>query len=289
MKLALRTICCTLAGILFASTASFAQTIDPDASVELSLWPALEGLAPYELMPDQGDGVIRITNIKCPTLAVYPAAAADKPSPAILICPGGGYAKLAYNKEGTEIAQWLNTLGIAAAVLKYRVPDDRTGALEDAQRAMGLLREHAEAWNIDPRRVGVLGFSAGGHLAARLGANSKKRAYEQVDAADDWSCRPDYTILIYPAYIAERSYDVAPEIPVNEGAPPAFIVQTQDDTHYINSSLAYYMALKGAGVPAELHLFPVGGHGYGLRPSEAAVSGWPSLCARWLETAGILR
>jgi acetyl esterase/lipase len=255
----------------------------------LPLWPGRTAIDQETVQPDKGDGVIRLTDIANPSMAVFPAPPTSSPTPAVLVCPGGGYAKLAYNKEGTEVAAWLNTLGITVGVLKYRVPNDREGALADAQRAMGLLRHHAMKWHIDPSRIGVLGFSAGGHLAARTSTNYAARTYPAVDEADTLPCRPDFTILIYPAYIAEGNYTPAPDIPVIKDTPPAFILQTQDDSSYINSSIAYYIALKDAGVPAELHLFPEGGHGYGLRPSENAVSGWPVLCARWLKTAGILR
>lgn len=256
---------------------------------DLPLWPDKTAIDQETVQPDTGDGVIRLTDIAHPSVRVFPAPNATSPTPAVLICPGGAYAKLAYNKEGTEIAEWLHTLGVAGVVLKYRVPDDRDGALQDAQRAMGLIRHHAEAWNIDPARVGVLGFSAGGHLAARVSNNYAQRTYPVVDDADILPCRPDFTVLVYPAYIAKDTYTVAAEIPVNSETPPAFIVQTQDDRHYINSSLAYYMALKDAGVPGELHVYPVGGHGYGMRSSENAIAGWPGLCARWLQTTGVVR
>jgi acetyl esterase/lipase len=261
--------------------------IDPDADEVLPLWEARADLTAYRLQADRGDGVIRISEVENPTLAWYPAHPSDGPTPAVLVCPGGGYSKLAYNKEGTEIATWLNGLGISAGVLKYRVPDNRDGALEDAQRAMGLLRHRASAWNIDPTRVGVLGFSAGGHLAARLSTQGTARAYPKRDGADDHPCRPDFTVLVYPAYLGDDTLQLPAEIPVASDTPPAFIVQTQDDRHYIDSSLAYYVALKKANVPAELHLFPEGGHGYGMRPSTHAVSGWPALCARWMTTIGI--
>lgn len=273
----------------FASTVRADKVTDPNATSVIPLWPDKATEVPYERMPDQGDSVIRLTGVANPTLSLYPAASTGAPAPAVLVCPGGGYSKLAYNKEGTEIAAWLNNLGITAAVLKYRVPDNRDGALADAQRAMGLLRHNAAKWHIDSSRIGVLGFSAGGHLSARLSTNYDKRAYDAIDDADASPCKPDFTILIYPAYIAKDDYKTAPEIPVNNQTPPAFILQTQDDTHYINSSIAYYIALKDAGVPAELHLFPEGGHGYGMRPSDHAVSKWPELCARWLKTAGVLQ
>jgi acetyl esterase/lipase len=255
----------------------------------ITLWPERSEIEKEDVQPDRGDGVIRLTNIANPSLHVYPAPKADAPVPAVLVCPGGGYVKLAYNKEGTEVAEWLNSIGIAAAVLKYRVPGDREGALEDVQRAMGLLRFHGARWNVDPGRIGVLGFSAGGHLAARLSTTNESRVYEGIDDADGTSCRPDFTVLIYPAYIARKDYKVASKIAVNVKTPPAFILQTQDDTHYINSSIAYYIALKDAGIPAELHVYPIGGHGYGMRPSSDAVSGWPALCARWLKTSGIVK
>lgn len=270
------------------STHAAPVDIDPGVSHLLDLWDSQAGESKYVVQEDQGDGVIRISNVESPTLAVYLAPASEIPTAAVLICPGGGYSKLAYNKEGTEIATWLNGHGISAAVLKYRVPGNRDGALEDAQRAMGLIRQHEGEWNIDPKRVGILGFSAGGHLAARTSTTSL-RAYEPTDEADSLRCTPDFTILIYPAYIGDGDYKVASEIAVDSDTPRAFIVQTQDDKHYIDSSIAYYMALKEAGVASELHLYPTGGHGYGMRPSTDGVSGWPELCSRWLKTIGIVK
>lgn len=275
--------------LLSITSIAAADNLDPNAAEVLSLWPAKAQDATYEAAPDKGDGVIRLTGVANPTLAFYPAQSGAGAAPCVLVCPGGGYKILAYNKEGTEVATWLNSIGVSAAVLKYSVPDNRDGALQDVQRAMGILRQRAKEWNIDPERVGVLGFSAGGHLSARLSTNYQQRGYGPVDAADEFPCKPDFSVLVYPAYIASEDHTPAPEIPVDRDTPPAFIVQTQDDSHYVNSSIAYYLALKEAGVPAELHLYPQGGHGYGLRPSESAVSGWPDLCARWLRTAGILR
>ena len=216
------------------------------------------------------------------SIAVFPAPEGDSPAPAVLVCPGGGYGILAYDLEGTEIAQWLNSIGFTAVVLKYRVPDNRAGALEDAQRSLSLMRHHAGAWNIDPDHIGILGFSAGGHLAARTSAGTGGRAYTAVDDADQQRCTPDFTVLVYPAYLSDEHVALPAEIAVSKETPPAFIVQTQDDKHYIDSSLAYYTALKSVDVPAELHLFPEGGHGNGLRPSKHAVSGWPALCGAWL-------
>ena len=280
-----------LAFLTLLSTYAIADPIhdlDPGATDVISLWPDKADAPPYEVTPAKADGVIRLTGVANPTLAVYPAKPGPEPMPAVLVCPGGGYRILAYNKEGTSIAEWLNSIGVSAAVLKYTVPDNRDAALQDAQRAMGILRQRAAEWNIDPNRVGVLGFSAGGHLSARLSTNYRQRIYPRVDGADDLPCKPDFSVLVYPAYIAATDYTAAPEIPVDTDTPPAFVVQAQDDTHYINSGIAYYLALKAAKVPAELHLFPVGGHGYGLGASDKAVSNWPALCARWMKTAAIL-
>ncbi len=262
--------------------------IDPGADHLITLWPELDGASRYSIQEDQGDGVIRLSNVENPTLAVYLAPHTGASTPAVLVCPGGGYAKLAYNKEGTEVAEWLNSLGISAAVLKYRVPGNRAGALADAQRAMGLLRHHGEEWHIDPERIGILGFSAGGHLAACASNNFAERSYVAVDDADALSSRPNFSVLVYPAYLGGADLALVPEAPVSGNTPPAFIVQTQDDKHYIDSSISYYVALKNAGVSGELHVYPKGGHGYGLRPSENAVSTWPTLCGRWLKTIGVL-
>ncbi|MCF7976345.1 MAG: alpha/beta hydrolase [Phycisphaerae bacterium] len=225
---------------------------------------------------------MRVTNVSVPTLAVYKAPNQRGPVGAVMICPGGGYHILAYDLEGTEIAEWLNSIGLTAVVLKYRVPQNRDGAIQDAQRGLGLIRQHAKDWGIDPTRVGVLGFSAGGHLSAYLSTHYAQRGYAAVDEADALSCRPDFTVLVYPAYLGTPDWDLVDEIPVTRDTPPAFIVQTQDDKALVPSSLAYYKGLSQAGVPAELHLFPTGGHGYGMRPSVYPVTEWPRLCETWL-------
>ncbi len=227
-------------------------------------------------------GVLRISNVSKPTLSLFPGRKTRQAKRTVLVLPGGGYSILAFNLEGTEIAGWLNRAGYAAAVLKYRVPRNRPGALQDAQRALGLLRQRAGEWGLDPNRMGVLGFSAGGHLAASLSNHYHKRAYSEVDAADRISCRPDFTVLIYPAYLGATDSTLADDIPVTEQTPPAFILQTQDDRRLVSSSTAYYLALSRVKVSAELHLFPTGGHGYGLRPSAYPVSQWPELCETWM-------
>ncbi len=257
-----------------------------DARLTLNLWPNTfledDGHPPEGVEPDRGDGVIRVNNVSVPTIALYPAPKTEQPSPAVLICPGGGYSILAINKEGTELAEWLNGIGVTALVLKYRVPKNRPSAFQDGQRAMGLIRQHAREWHIAPECVGVMGFSAGGHLAASLSTRYEKRAHAPLDEADTLNCRPDFTMLIYPAYLNGDGYKLVEEVKVTPETPPCFLVQTQDDKNYVDSSIAYYLACKAAGVPAEIHLYPHGGHGYGMRTSPHAVSGWPTLCAAWL-------
>lgn len=230
----------------------------------------------------------RLTSVTRPTLTVYQAQNTTGPAPAVLICPGGAYKILATNIEGSEVAEWLNSIGLTAAVLKYRVPDNRPAALQDAQRAMAILRQRGTEWNIDPKRLGVMGFSAGGHLSARLCSTGGERMYQPIDEADQVSCRPDFCILVYPAYLADKDMRLTEGIQVSSLTPPTFLVQTEDDKNYVWSGIAYTAALVKAGIPCEYHLFPKGGHGYGLRKSAKSVSGWQNLCSRWMRTAGIL-
>jgi len=273
--------CRILTLALVMTTTSFATPL-PEPAHTMELWPALAGKSTGEPVAGKDDGILRLTDVENPSIAVFPATQSPSPAPAVLVCPGGGYGILAYDLEGTEVAQWLNSIGFTAVVLKYRVPDNRAGALEDAQRSLSLMRKHADTWNIDPDHIGILGFSAGGHLAASTSAHAGGRSYTAVDDADQQRCAPDFTVLVYPAYLSDEHFALPAEIAVSKETPPAFIVQTQDDKHYIDSSLAYYIALKSVDVPAELHLFPEGGHGYGLRASKHAVSGWPALCGAWL-------
>jgi acetyl esterase/lipase len=251
--------------------------------------------AEKELPLRPNDTTIRVTDVTRPTLTVYRPSADKDTGAAVVICPGGAYKILAFNKEGTEVAEWLNSIGMTGIVLKYRVPDRKGQAaheapFQDAQRALGLVRYRAKEWGVDPARIGVLGFSAGGHLAASLSTRFEKREYPAVDDADRVSCRPDFTLLIYPAYLVapKDTHRLAPDINVTPETPRAFLLQTQDDSVRVECSLFYYLALKEAKVPAELHVFPTGGHGYGLRPSANAVSGWPKLAERWMRSLGVL-
>jgi len=267
----------------------FGAAEKPEPKEVISLWP--KGVpAPHdrtlveksEVGPRKGPGTVnRVTNVAEPSITWYPAKG-RRPKTAVLVCPGGGYNILAWDLEGEEVAEWLNSIGISAAVLKYRVPKNREGALQDAQRALGLLRSNAEKWNLDPERIGVLGFSAGGHLSATLSNHWRTRSYPRMDEADAVSCRPDFTVLVYPAYIGTAEFELSPDFTIDADVPPAFIVQTQDDTKYFPSAIAYNHELVKRGISSELHAFPTGGHGYGLRPSPYPVSGWTELCRDWL-------
>jgi acetyl esterase/lipase len=241
-----------------------------------------------------GQRVARIINVTVPTLTVYQAPEDKRTGAAVLVFPGGGFHILAVDLEGTEICAWLNSIGVTGILVKYRVPA-REGLprylppLQDAQRAMGMVRARAKEWGIDPHRVGVLGFSAGAHLSAALSTNFEKRVYPVVDDADGLSCRPDFAVLIYPGgVVPEGSDQLSPELRAGPNVPPAFLAQTEDDPVRVENSLAYYAALKAAKVPVEMHLYPTGGHGYGLRPSKDAVATWPARAEEWLRQLGVL-
>jgi len=242
-----------------------------------------------------GRAVMRIGNVIDPAITLYAAPGEHNSGAGVVVFPGGGYQYLAIDLEGTEVCGWLNSIGVNCVLLKYRVPG--TGpyprsaeALEDAQRAMGMVREHAAAWGIDAHRLGVLGFSAGGYLAAALGTHFEQRLYAPVDEADALSCKPNFALVIYPGYlaIAEKNFEFNPAIPVTAAAPPAFLLQAEDDPVHVENVIEYFMELKKAGVPAELHVYAQGGHGYGLRPTDLPITGWPKLAARWMRTIGVL-
>ena len=241
-----------------------------------------------------GKTVAKITDVTVPTVTFYPAPAGNSEA-TVVVFPGGGYRILAMDLEGTEVCQWLNSIGVNAVLLKYRVPmrpglPRYAAPLQDAQRALGIIRSHAEDWHINPNRIGVLGFSAGGHLAAAISNNYGKRTYKQVDLADNTSCRPDFALLIYPAYLTEGDHltQLAPDLPVTSKTPPTFLIQTEDDPVHVENSLVYYRALKDARVPAEMHIYSEGHHGYGLRPTAFPVTHWPRLAQEWLHTIGMI-
>lgn len=271
-----------------------------------------------------GRSVVGIGNVTQPTMTVYSPTGSNTGA-AIVVFPGGGYQVLAIDLEGSEVCDWLVTRGITCVLLKYRVtnvgPYPKSGpypespmALEDAQRTLGLVRLHAAEWHIDPHKIGVLGFSAGGHLVAAISNEFQKRIYKPVDAADQLSCRPDFAVAIYPGHLSyaaaqwdatqgEKKYDMPPpddlgkadtnlglnpDLHVTKETPPTFLLQAQDDN--VDSpydALSYYIALTRAGVPAELHIYAHGHHAFGLRHTKQAITDWPQLVDRWLESIGI--
>jgi acetyl esterase/lipase len=255
----------------------------------LYLWP---GKVPGEAKdkhepvtaPSRNDNVLRYEEITNPALEIFLAGGTGKTSPAVIVCPGGGYNVLAYNKEGTEIATWLNRQGISAFVLQYRVPQKKEGALQDIQRAIRLVKSNAEKWAIDSGRLGIIGFSAGGSLCARAGTMFNKKTYAPVDNCDSLSCRPSFAMLIYPAYLDQGpDFSLTPELTLSREMPPMFIFQTADD-NLANSSLVMAAALRKMKIPVELHLLPQGGHGYGMRPGNPAAETWPGLAEKWLKS-----
>ena len=242
-----------------------------------------------------GKPVIRLGNVSEPTLTLYKATGARGKSPCVLVCPGGGYYILALDLEGTEVCEWLNSIGVSAALLKYRVPrregrEAHEAPLEDAQRAMSILRSRAEEFSIDPNKIGVLGFSAGGHLSAMLSASGDDRTYKAVDDADKTSCKPNFTLLIYPGYLVGREDNtkLSPGLKVTAAFPPTFMVMTQDDPVDPANVLVFAGELTKVKVPVVAHLYSTGGHGYGLRKSKESVTKWPELAADWLRSIGVV-
>ena len=263
-----------------------AKPVPSVPGVVVTLWPkggmpGQAGPGPERTLPARGDHVVRLTDISEPSFTVYKAAT-TKPTPAVIICPGGGYGGLAYNKEGTEVAAWLNTLGITGVVLKYRVPKNQEGAYQDIQRAIRIVRQRASEWNIAPDRVGAMGFSAGGHLAARLSTLGGPATYPRIDEADDQPLRPDFALLVYPAYLDQG----LPKL-VDAKTAPTFIAHAEDDKSYIKGSKAYHESLLAAKVPTQFFKVATGGHGHGLR-SEKEIKAWPDQCRDWLKQIGIL-
>ncbi len=246
------------------------------------------------------DGVYRIRFVDRPTLMMFPAPKETANGCCVVVLPGGGYNLLAWNKEGTEVAEWLNGLGIAAVVVKYRVPRRDNGTphpwpLQDAQRAMRMTRSRAAEWSIDPERIGLMGFSAGGHLTLATGtADPHELVYPRIDVRDEVSARPNFLMPIYAAYLdkptasGESGLEFPPEIQLAKDTPPTFMAVTFDDEQRGADAARVFVALKKLGVSSELHVFSKGGHGYGLRDTNQPVSGWPRLCADWMKASGFL-
>ena len=268
--------------------------------VRLPIWPGTPPDAQPAPGPPNG-----WTNVVRPTMAVY-SPQGKNTGVAVLVFPGGGFEGLAIKGEGTEACDWLTSNGITCVLLRYRVPslpydwhckcrpDNRatpTQALEDVQRTMGLIRYRAANWHVDPHKIGVLGFSAGGYLVAEISTRFDQRLYTPVDAADEVSCRPEFAVAVYPGHllVGGKTYRLNPNVPVTHQTPPTFLVQAENDNvDGVGQSIAYYIALKDAGVPVEMHLYAQGGHAFGLQPSELPISRWPALVEQWLHTIGML-
>ena len=278
--------------VLCLSAAAFA-----DEPSTLDVWPANPpgGKIAAE---EQWQGK-HVTNVSKPTLEVLRPEKDKDTGVAVLVCPGGGYKSLMMDYEGEDVARWLNTIGITGIVLKYRVPAPEgtpkyEPALQDAQRSLSLVRSKAKEWGLKEDRIGMLGFSAGGHLTAAASTNFDKRSYEAADDIDKVSCRPDFAVVIYPGGVIEKSADgktaegLSPEIRVSAETPPTFIAQANDDKVNSENAALLYLALKHAKVPAELHIYAKGGHGYGLRRTALPITTWPQAVEVWLHTIGVL-
>jgi CubicO group peptidase (beta-lactamase class C family)/dienelactone hydrolase len=285
----------TIAG-LEVSPSSVNKAAAPDPEV-LPLWPDHVPGESGEIGEEhdttsESDGLVagkrvaRIGNVSQPTITVYKPVAAKDTGAAVVVCPGGGYSILAMDLEGTEVCQWLNSIGVTAVLLKYRVPSregvaKHAAAFQDAQRALGLVQANAQRWGVDAGRIGVLGFSAGGHLAATLNSDAGERRYTAIDEADGLSCRPDFAVLVYPAYLGEL------EKPVR-GAPTFLVTAFDDPLVSATGVMAYAGQLREAGVPVEAHFYPSGGHGFGLRESPHFASSWPTRVGDWMRSLGLL-
>jgi len=299
---------------------------------QIAIWPGavpdpqrVKGPETVEIDPKfliAGKTVVGVSNVTRPTITVYSPEGRNTDA-AVVVFPGGGYQMLAIDLEGTEVCDWLTAKGITCILLKYRVTDvgpyPKSGpypespmALEDAQRTMGLVRLHAAEWHIDPHKIGVLGFSAGGHLVAAISNHYQKRLYPAIDDADKESCRPDFAVSVYPGHLslsaaewdaklgakkfavphppnADRNLTVNPDIHPTRQTPPTFLLQAEDDhIDSVNDSLAYFVALEKAGVPAEMHLYAQGGHAFGLRETSRPITDWPRLVETWLVAIGMI-
>lgn len=240
-----------------------------------------------------------LTDVSKPSITIYRPAKNMDTHTAVLICPGGGYWNLYWQLEGEEVAEWLNSLGVTGIILKYRVPrhsDEPKGLparrpLQDAQRAVSLVRSKAGEWGIEPQRIGMVGFSAGGHLAIATATSFEKRTYEPVDDIDKISCRPDFAILAYSGYLKPKDKDeLSPGLSVPAGTPPVFLAHGSDDIiSPPEHSVVMYLALKRAGVPAELHIYANSAHDFGVRTNDHLCSGWTESCAAWLRQQGLLK
>ncbi|MBR5626874.1 MAG: alpha/beta hydrolase [Thermoguttaceae bacterium] len=302
--------------LLVIGTSAFAQELTSDGipdtvkelvaapTLTMNLWPGTPpggipaGIGDEEWIPgDETPPIVRVGKVSIPTLALYKA---ENPNGAcVVIFPGGGYSILAYNHEGTEIAQWLNGIGVSAVVVKYRVPRREGLAkhfapLQDAQRAIRLVRANAADWGIDPARIGVLGFSAGGHLTVMSATQYNVSVYEPLDRFDEISARPDFAIPIYPAYMMDDEKETRADIPLSDSVvidgntPPMFVSVADRDANRAAAAARLFTRLYEAGVPAEIHIVCGTSHGYGIRPDRGRPAQWNLPCAQWMEETGLL-
>ena len=279
--------------LLLAMVVGVASVVMAEEPQTMNVWP---GKAPGDssgVGKEDWQGK-KVTNVTEPTLTIYRPAKDKDTGVAVIVCPGGGYKVLMMSYEGEDVAKWLADIGITGIVLKYRVPappgvERYLPGLQDAQRSISLVRSKAKEWGINPDKIGILGFSAGGHLTAAACTNFEKRSYPPIDAVDQVSCRPDFGIPIYPGGVIEKgTTQMAPEIAVTKQTPPMFIAQATDDPGSDNS-VYLYLALKHAGVPAELHMYTKGGHGFGIKPTGKPSATWPERCEEWMRSEGILK
>jgi acetyl esterase/lipase len=304
----MRPLLWTLALLVGVSSAPDQPAADPP--VVVTLWPGTPpgdvGIAgeekwlelkvggkPYEV---GGKPTKWRTNVSKPTLTVYRPAKDKDTGISLLICPGGGYHNLGWDVEGEEVAAWLTSIGMTGIILKYRCPrragdvrgEPPLGPLKDAQRAVSLVRTRAKEWGIDPRKIGMVGFSAGGHLVGATCTNFELRSYEGIDEIDQASCRPDFGVMLYSGYFKVKD-GLSPTIRMPSGIPPLFIVHATDDPiSEVEHSVTMYLAMKRAGAPAELHVYATGGHGFGVRKVDHPCAGWTERCTDWMRKSGIL-
>lgn len=311
----------TLGALVFAlSPGRAAEPTQPGKTQVHDVWP---GKPPGEIgnigeekfwdkrpdgspIPDVGGKPVKwLTNVSKPTISVYRPAKDKGTGASMLICPGGGLTYLAWDSEGEEVAAWLNSIGVTGIILKYRVPrrPDQMDAkfmsiwhvrpLQDAQRAMSMVRSKAKEWGLDPKRIGMIGFSAGAGLTAWASTQFDKRAYDVIDEIDKVSCRPDFAVLLYPGGGAsagkDKQYQLDPEVPIRKECPPMFFVAAGDDGDKAEIVNCMYLALKRAGVSGELHVYASGGHDFALRPTSQPCSTWPQRCEDWLRATGITK
>jgi acetyl esterase/lipase len=282
--------------ILWVALLSTAPCLAADEPVEVPLWPGgapgSEGITTGNVFVDQGkNGKVSrsVTQVHNPSLTVYLPAKEKANGAAVVICPGGGHRVLAIEHEGHDIAKWFNNVGVASFILKYRLaraPGSKykieEHALEDAKRAVRLVRSRASEWGVDPKRVGMIGFSAGGEVTALAGTRFDTGSESAADPIDRLSSRPDFLVLVYPGFRPES-------LKVTKETPPTFLVHADDDRLSAERSASFYQALKKAGVSGELHVYARGGHGFGMRDNHQPVSTWPTRLEEWMNDRGFTR